>query len=240
MKSIKNIFLIFQIILLYLICCKRPENGAGQDKFTVRRKMMVETQILARGIKDSLVIKALLKVPRHEFVPAEHKEYAYYDSALPIGEKQTISQPYIVAYMTEMLNLEGHEKVLEIGTGSGYQAAVLAEIVRKVYSIEIIEKIGKNADKTLGNLGYNNINLLIGDGYDGWPSESPFDAVIVTAAPPKIPQPLVDQLKPGGRMIIPVGSVYQNLMLIEKTGEGIVKSTLIPVRFVPMTGKILR
>ncbi len=199
---------------------------------------MVETQIRAKGIKDSAVLKAILTVPRHEFVPLKHRDFAYIDSPLPIGNKQTISQPYIVAYMTETLNLESTDKVLEIGTGSGYQAAILAEIVKEVYTIEIIEKLGKTAEKVLNKLDYKNVHVIIGDGYDGYPPEAPFDAVIVTAAPEKIPQPLIDQLKPGGRMIIPVGSHYQSLMLIEKTDKGVVESRLIPVRFVPMTGKI--
>ncbi|MCP4723803.1 MAG: protein-L-isoaspartate(D-aspartate) O-methyltransferase [bacterium] len=239
MKWIKKVFLVIQVLLLCLVSCNdRTNKDTGQDKYAARRKIMVETQIKGRGIKDKLVLDAMLKVPRHEFVPGQYKDLSYFDSPLPIGEEQTISQPYIVAYMTEVLKLKGDEKALEIGTGSGYQAAVLAEIVKELYTIEIIEKLGKRAEKILKDLDYKNVHVIIGDGYDGYPSEAPFDAVIVTAAPENIPQPLIDQLKPGGRMVIPVGSIYQNLMLIEKTEEGIIESTLIPVRFVPMTGKI--
>ncbi|MFC1554707.1 protein-L-isoaspartate(D-aspartate) O-methyltransferase [candidate division KSB1 bacterium] len=238
MKSYRRIFIFTFIILIGLFNCENRLNEQVQDSFAIKRKAMVEQQIKARGVKDELVLKAMNKVPRHKFVPVNYELMAYMDSALPIGLEQTISQPYIVAYMTEMLQLKGEEKVLEIGTGSGYQAAVLAEIVDEIYTIEIIEKLGERAEKILKDLNYDNVHTLIGDGYDGWPSEAPFDAVIVTAAPERIPEPLVEQLKPGGRMIIPVGSIYQNLMLIEKTEDGVIQSTLIPVTFVPMTGKI--
>lgn len=214
------------------------KETVSQDKFLSKRIRMVKEQIISRGIKDKLVINAMQKVQRHLFVPETLKDNAYIDSPLPIGENQTISQPYIVAFMTEALKLKKSDKVLEIGTGSGYQAAVLAEIVEKVYSIEIIEKLGKKAEKLLKTLGYNNITVIIGDGYNGVPEEAPFDAIIVTAAPKKIPDPLVEQLKSGGRMIIPVGDYYQELILIEKPiDENTTIKRLLPVRFVPMTGK---
>lgn len=198
------------------------------------RRKMVEEQIIKRGVKDRRVIKAMLKVERHKFVPFSQRAYAYEDRPLPIGYGQTISQPYIVAYMTEALNLEGDERVLEIGTGSGYQAAILAEIVKEVYTIEILEPLAKSAEKRLKNLGYKNIRVKCGDGYKGWPEYAPFEAIIVTAAPEEIPQELLKQLKAGGRMVIPVGSLYQDLYLIIKTEEGIKKKKLLPVRFVPM------
>lgn len=199
---------------------------------------MVADQIKARGIKDSKVLKAMVKVERHRFVPAHLIDRAYGDHPLPIGERQTISQPYIVALMTELLNLNGQERVLEIGTGSGYQAAVLAEIVKEVYTIEIIEPLARSAEKRLQELGYKNIRVRFGDGYQGWPEAAPFDAVLVTAAPDHIPEPLVRQLKEGGRMIIPVGK-YPNQELkqiIKRSGRGEI-SDILPVLFVPMTGE---
>ena len=177
------------------------------------------------------------KVPRHEFVRERDRKYAYEDHPLEIGEGQTISQPYIVALMTELLGLKGGEKVLEIGTGSGYQAAILAEIAKEVYTIEIIKPLADNARKTLERLGYRNIAVKWGDGYQGWKEHAPFEGIIVTAAPDHIPQPLVDQLKVGGKLVIPVGSMFQELKLITKTDKGIVERSVIPVRFVPMTGE---
>ncbi|MGI6457252.1 MAG: protein-L-isoaspartate(D-aspartate) O-methyltransferase [bacterium] len=206
----------------------------------MRRYAMVEEQIEARGVKDKRVLDALRKVERHKFVPASIQPIAYQDSALPIGEDQTISQPYIVASMTELLDPKPTDKVLEIGTGSGYQAAVLGELVQDVYTIEIVESLGERAGKLLQELGYDNVHVRIGDGYKGWPQQAPFDKVIVTAAPDKIPQPLIDQLKVGGRMVIPVGESYQELYLITKTENGITKEVKYPVRFVPMTGEIQR
>ena len=217
---------------------KINRKSVSQDKFLSKRIRMVKDQIIERGIHDKNVIRAMQKVERHLFVPTELKNNAYIDSPLPIGENQTISQPYIVAFMTEALKLRKTDRILEIGTGSGYQAAVLAEIAEKVYSIEIIEILGRKAEKLLKSLGYNNIDVIIGDGYNGIPEQAPFDAIIVTAAPKKIPEPLVEQLKSGGRMVIPVGDFYQELVLIEKTNKGkITKKRLLPVRFVPMTGK---
>lgn len=201
------------------------------------RYKMVEEQIIDRGVRDPLVIDAMRKVPRHEFVPSELVPFAYSDQPLPIGNEQTISQPYIVAYMTEALHLQPGNKVLEIGTGSGYQAAVLAEIVSEVVSIEIVEPLAIEASKRLLKLGYTNIKVISGDGYKGSPKDAPFDAIIVTAAPNHIPPDLIVQLKEGGRMIIPVGEIYsvQHLMLIEKKENKIIKKNLIPVRFVPFT-----
>ena len=242
MKKIIKIFLL----CIFLSACRtanetpipQQNTKSVQDPYTQKRYQMVERQIQWRGIKDTLVLKAMRNVPRHLFVPSYIKDQAYMDSALPIGEGQTISQPYIVAFMTEALQLKSGEKVLEIGTGSGYQAAVLAEIVKEVYSIEIVQSLGLQAERLFNKLGYKNIHVKIGDGYRGLPEQAPFDAVIVTAAPGHIPQPLVDQLKKGGRMIIPVGEFYQELILITKKPDGTVKKqSVLPVRFVPMTGE---
>lgn len=202
--------------------------------FTHQRERMVSEQIEARGIKDRTVLQALLKVPRHVFVPEDMQSYAYHDEPLPIGEGQTISQPYIVAYMTEVLNLEGREKVLEVGTGSGYQAAVLAEIVKEVYTIEIIEPLALKARTILESLGYKNIYFKIGDGTFGWKEHKPYDAIIVTAAPPRVPKVLQEQLKTSGKMIIPVGSMFQELVLVTKGAKKTKKKKLLPVRFVPL------
>jgi protein-L-isoaspartate(D-aspartate) O-methyltransferase len=201
---------------------------------------MVDDQLRARGITDSIVLAAMLKVPRHLFVPSGIVNSAYEDTALPLTHGQTISQPFIVAYMTQALELKGGEKVLEIGTGSGYQAAVLAEIVKEVYTIEILPELAKRAEEVLTSLGYKNIHFRTGDGYLGWPEYAPFDAIIVTAAPDHVPQPLVDQLKRGGRMIIPLGRIDQKLLVIEKGDTGITRRSTIPVRFVPMTGKAMQ
>ncbi|MEE9117597.1 MAG: protein-L-isoaspartate(D-aspartate) O-methyltransferase [Calditrichia bacterium] len=202
------------------------------------RLSMVEDQIERRGVKDDRVLHAMREVPRHEFVPNHLKKYAYADEPLPIGEDQTISQPYIVAYMTEYLRLGEEDIVLEIGTGSGYQAAVLAEIADTVYTIEIVDVLAKRAEKTLKRLGYENVLVKRGDGYAGWPEHAPYDAIIITAAPTKIPQPLLNQLKIGGFMILPLGDYSQELVLIEKNIKGFEQKTLLPVRFVPMTGEI--
>ena len=210
----------------------------GDDK--TLRERMVQTQIKARGVKDPRVLSAMAKVERHVFVPKELQSSAYADYPLPIGEGQTISQPYIVAFMTELLDLKGTEKVLEIGTGSGYQAAILAELAQEVYTIEIIESLGVSAQKLLQALGYRNIRVKVGDGYAGWPEVAPFDAIIVTCAPDHIPQPLVEQLREGGRMVVPVGGYSQALRkIVKKTGK--VESTdVLPVIFVPMTGEGVR
>ncbi|HVR42501.1 MAG TPA: protein-L-isoaspartate(D-aspartate) O-methyltransferase [Thermoanaerobaculia bacterium] len=201
---------------------------------------MVTDQIVARGVTHPALIEALHKVPRHRFVPPSQSSHAYEDRPLPIGLDQTISQPYIVAYMTQALDPGPRDKVLEIGTGSGYQAAVLAEIVREVYSIEIVPELARQAGRTLAELGYENVHVREGDGYRGWPEEAPFDGIIVTAAPRTIPKPLIDQLAMNGRLVIPVGDWYQELVVITRTPEGLVERRTIPVRFVPMTGEVTR
>lgn len=203
--------------------------------YSKEREAMVKTQIQARGVKDSATLAAMRKVQRHKFIAANQLSSAYSDGPLPIGYGQTISQPYIVAYMTEIIKPKPNYKVLEVGTGSGYQAAVLGEIVRNVYTIEIIDKLGKEASARLKDLGYKNIEVKIADGYHGWKEHAPFDAIVVTAAAEYIPTPLKEQLKDGGRMIIPVGSPYmtQQLMLIEKTGNKYRTTSMMPVRFVP-------
>ncbi|KPK14616.1 MAG: protein-L-isoaspartate O-methyltransferase [Myxococcales bacterium SG8_38] len=199
---------------------------------------MVRKQIEARGVRDPRVLAAMRTVPRHRFMPKSQRSYAYDDRPLPIGEGQTISQPYIVALMSELADLEPGDKVLEVGTGSGYQAAVLAEMGVKVYSIEIIEPLAKRAKAVLEELGYGKrVEVRHGDGYAGWPEQAPFDAVIVTAAPPKIPEPLKQQLEVGGRLVIPVGKYFQSLLRVTRTKDGFREESVIPVRFVPMTGK---
>jgi len=208
--------------------------AAGEGIFTQQRERMVEEQIVNRGVTDELVLKALRDVKRHLFVPEEFKPFAYQDRPLPIGYGQTISQPYIVAYMSEKANLKANDRVLEIGTGSGYQAAILAEIVKEVYTIEIIESLADLALTRLKALGYTNIKIRHGDGYKGWPEHAPFDVIVVTAAPSEIPEELSRQLKVGGRMVVPVGSIFQELYLIVRTEKGYDKHALLPVRFVPM------
>lgn len=221
--------------LIFLFFFLLPQT----DSYKAMREQMVKNQIEARGITDPEILRSMRKVPRHLLVPEDQREYAYEDRPLPIGEGQTISQPYIVAYMTDLIAPKKYMKVLEIGTGSGYQAAVLAEMVEEVYTIEIVENLGKGAKKDLDNLGYTNINFLIGDGYQGWKENSPFDAIIVTAAAEKVPQPLIDQLKEGGKMVIPVGpeGKVQELLLLEKSKGQIKTTNLGPVRFVPFTRK---
>lgn len=216
---------------------KQQEAAAEEDRFLRLRERMVREQLQARDVKDARVLAAMRKVPRHKFVLPELADSAYEDGALPLLLGQTISQPYIVGYMTQALSLKGGEKVLEIGTGSGYQAAVLAEIAAEVYSIEILPELAERAQRILQELGYRNVRIRAGDGYQGWPEAAPFDGVIVTAAPDHVPQPLIDQLKPGGRMIIPVGRYEQELILIEKGEKGVTRRSTIPVRFVPMTGR---
>lgn len=223
-----------------LIGCGR-EGGrmdmAG-DEFAQMRQRMVQRQMEGRDIRDAAVLEVMRKVPRHLFVPSPLREYAYNDQPLPIGEGQTISQPYIVAYMTQALELKPNDRVLEIGTGSGYQAAVLAELVAEVYSIEIVPELGERSAALLKELGYDNVRVRVGDGYFGWPEKAPFDAVMVTAAPDHIPPRLVEQLVEGGRMVLPVGDEQQALLrLRKKPGGEVERERLLPVRFVPMTGE---
>ena len=201
------------------------------------RAQMVTEQIEARDIKNPAVLRAMREVPRHLFVPQAHRRYAYEDRPLPIGHEQTISQPFIVAAMTELLAPEKTDKILEIGTGSGYQAAVLSKLVKHVYSIEIVKPLAERARKDLKSLGFENTTVIFGDGYQGLPKQAPFDGIIVTAAPPKIPKPLIDQLKVGGKMVIPVGEMRQELKLLTKTKDGIKTERVFGVRFVPMTGE---
>jgi len=215
----------------------RRGAAAGDDSFAAERAAMVRLQIRGRGIENAGVLRAMETVPRHLFVPAGMVERAYDDHPLPIGHEQTISQPYIVALMTDLLDLDGDEKVLEIGTGSGYQAAVLAELAAEVYTIEIVEPLALEASARLAELGYDNVHVRAGDGYRGWPEHGPFDAIILTAAPPAIPQPLIDQLAVGGILVAPVGDVHQELQVLEKTADGLSSRDVIPVRFVPMTGE---
>tara|TARA_R110000851_G_scaffold77541_7_gene170806 strand:- start:145 stop:843 length:699 start_codon:yes stop_codon:yes gene_type:complete len=209
----------------------------GQNDYVMQREQMVKTQLQARGIKDPLTIYSMTNVPRHEFVPKNLVEHAYRDGALPIGSDQTISQPYIVAFMTETLKLKSTDRVLEIGTGSGYQAAVLGKIVDSVYTIEIIKDLAMSAKSRLKNLGYHNVVVKWGDGYHGWPEKAPFDAIMVTAGAEAIPQPLLDQLKDGGHMVIPVGPSDNVTYLVSvlKKKDRIITKELFPVRFVPFT-----
>jgi protein-L-isoaspartate(D-aspartate) O-methyltransferase len=209
---------------------------APEDPWREARERMVREQIVARGVRAPRVLAALRAVPRHEFVPAEHRSSAYTDEPLPIGEGQTISQPYVVAAMTEAVALGGDERVLEVGTGSGYQAAILAELAREVYTIEIVKPLADSAKERLARLGYRNVHVRHGDGWRGWPSAAPFDAIVVTAAPGEIPQALLDQLAVGGRMVLPVGDAeHQELLRLVREPTGIRRERLMDVRFVPMT-----
>ena len=225
--------------LISLALCLGVLKGLwGQPDFPQLRQRMVREQLQSRDIVEGSVLRALRKVPRHLFVPEKYRAEAYSDTPLPIGEGQTISQPYMVAFMTQALRLKGSDKVLEIGTGSGYQAAVLAELVDSVYTIEIVEPLGEAAAKRMQALGYENIQVRIWDGYHCWPRQAPFDAIIVTAGAEALPQPLVDQLAEGGRMVIPVGphQGVRDLVLLRKKRNGkLVRESLMPVRFVPFT-----
>ena len=223
------------IIVIFLCCTLVISSACAQESYEVQRNRMVREQIIARGITDSQVIRAMNKVERHLFVPEEYAQMAYSDGPLPIGYEQTISQPYIVAYMTEILKLKSGDSVLEIGTGSGYQAAVLAEICDSVYSIELVSQLGERASSLLKRLGYKNIKLKTGDGYKGWKENAPFDAIIVTCSPTHIPEPLEEQLAEGGRMIIPVGEKYvQQLVYMVKKNGKLHQQKVLPVAFVPM------
>jgi protein-L-isoaspartate(D-aspartate) O-methyltransferase len=236
------------IPLLALFSCRPSGNGDGdgdgsaaapaEGRWAALREEMVREQIAGRGVRDPRTLAAMRKVPRHLYVPDERREYAYTDRPLPIEAGQTISQPFIVAYMTQALGLRGGERVLEVGTGSGYQAAILGEIASHVYTIEIVPVLAAHAARTLDEQGYDNVEVREGDGYRGWPEAAPFDAIIVTAAPDHVPQPLIEQLAPGGRLVIPVGDVVQELRVITKGADGkVVEENVLPVRFVPMTGE---
>jgi protein-L-isoaspartate(D-aspartate) O-methyltransferase len=227
------------LLLLCFFCasCTDAKPPASTD-LAAQRQAMVETQIAARGISDPATLEAMRTVPRHEFLPMRLRDEAYMDYPLPIGHGQTISQPYIVAFMTDVIRPQPGEKILEIGAGSGYQAAILAQMGAEVYTIEIVEPLAEMARQTLERLGYKNARVKHGDGYRGWPEHAPFDAIVVTCAPDKIPPDLLAQLKDGGRMIIPVGGgMNQELVLLRKEGDKIEKQSVLPVRFVPMTGE---
>lgn len=231
---------LLRVSLLALWQCVLSGCYAADQDFTAARERMVRQQLAAPGrdITNARVLAVMRKVPRHELVPAGVRAQSYGDHPLPIGYDQTISQPFIVAFMTEKLEPKPTDKVLEIGTGSGYQAAVLAELVSNVFTIEIVEPLARRAEADLKRLGYTNVFVRAGDGYKGWPEAAPFDAIIVTCAPEKIPQPLVDQLKEGGRIVIPVGPAGdQELYVLRKKGDKVEKRVVLPVRFVPMTGK---
>lgn len=235
-KSIRRMIVPLKFILsLSFFIILAVNSACAKESFEMKRNRMVENQIIARGVKAPHVISAMKKVERHLFVPEEYLKFAYNDTPLSIGYGQTISQPYIVAYMTEILELKSSDRVLEIGTGSGYQAAILAEIAKSVYTIEIVPQLGERASELLKKLGYKNIDVKIGDGYKGWIEHAPFDAIIVTCSPTNIPAPLEEQLAEGGRMIIPVGVRYvqQLVYLVKKNGK-LTHMKVMPVSFVPM------
>lgn len=233
--------ILIKSLLVSVLFWNFNSYAQAEDTYRQQRERMVAEQIERRGIHDEKILTVMRKVERHLFVPEEYRKYAYIDNALPIGEGQTISQPYIVALMTAVVKPQPDMKVLEIGTGSGYQAAILAELCRSVYTIEIVETLGRQAQKILEGL-YKNVRVRIGDGYQGWPGEAPFDAILVTCSPTHVPQPLAQQLREGGRMVIPVGKAGdQNLVVLTKAAGKLRQESVIPVRFVPMVdsqGKI--
>ena len=233
---VRRALIVLSLLCLCLSAC--DSQPATEATFAAERRRMVEEQLAApgRNIQNRRVLEAMATVPRHEFVPKALWNLAYRDEPLPIGQGQTISEPFIVAFMTEQLDPKPTDRVLEIGTGSGYQAAVLSQLAAEVYTIEIIESLAKRAKAALKRLGYNNVKVLAGDGYQGWPDHAPFDGIIVTCAPDHIPQPLVEQLRDGGRMIIPVGPPdNQQLYVLQKHGTKVEQKAVLPVRFVPMT-----
>ncbi len=246
MKLIHKLFRSFStfvwpglMTIVMINSCVREKNMENLNaKYDRLRQDMVQRQIVARGVKNPLVIKAMSTVPRHLFVPESEIPYAYLDEPRTIGKGQTISQPYIVAFMTEQLQVKPGDRVLEIGTGSGYQAAVLAEIADSVFTIEIIPELAEQAERILKTLSYKNIVVKQGDGYHGWEEKAPFDVIMVTAAPPRIPPKLLEQLKAGGRMVLPIGEYVQELVVVDKNANGVTMENVLPVRFVPMTGKI--
>ena len=215
------------------------ELAIAQDAHTRSREGMVKNQLMAGGITNPEVLRAMAEVPRHEFVPAAMRPFAYVNGPLPIGHGQTISQPFIVAYMTQALEVTNHDRVLEVGTGSGYQAAILGKLCREVYTIEIVPELAESSKQVLSRLGFENVHVKAGDGYLGWPEKAPFDAIIVTCAPDHVPEPLVSQLKEGGRLIIPIGEegTIQQLVLLRKREDKVIRENKLDVRFVPMTGK---
>jgi len=235
MKKWSVILLIF-VCSLFSLCSQEDKKKSYEEK----RARMVKYDIEGRGIKDKRVLDAMLKIPRHLFVDEDYRKHAYGDHPLPIDAKQTISQPYIVALMTEAVKLKANDRILEIGTGSGYQAAVLAELAAEIYTIEIKKVLAEKSASLLKKLGYKNITVKHGDGYFGWKAHAPFNVIIITAAANKVPQPLIDQLKQGGCMILPLHSTdyYQTLTIFRKKDNKLVKEEIIPVRFVPMTGKV--
>ena len=243
MNSSSTIQRVLRSLALVIIAAHAAMPASGQNlapsatDYAAQRKAMVAKEIEAAGVKNPRVLDAMRQTPRHEFMPAAYRPYAYIDAALPIGDRQTISPPFVVAYMTEQLNTQSTDRVLEIGTGSGYQAAVLSPLVKDVYTIEIVEPLGRRAERTLKRLGYKNVHVKVGDGYKGWPDAAPFDKIIVTCSPESVPQPLVDQLREGGEMIIPVGELYQqNLVRMTKRDGKLKSEPLQATLFVPMTG----
>jgi protein-L-isoaspartate(D-aspartate) O-methyltransferase len=226
------------VVLGAIACAGAAVLESGPEARAAERRRMVDEQIRGRGIADPAVLAAMERVPRHLFVPENERGEAYADHPLPIGYGQTISQPYIVAMMSDLLDVEPGDRVLEIGTGSGYQAAVLSRIAGEVYTVEIVKPLGERARRTLADLGYTNVHVRIGDGYKGWPEKAPFDGILVTAAPPTVPEPLLKQLKVGGHLVLPVGRVIQNLYVFTKRADGgFDKKEVLPVLFVPMTGE---
>ncbi|MEM9413072.1 MAG: protein-L-isoaspartate(D-aspartate) O-methyltransferase, partial [Planctomycetota bacterium] len=235
--SLKWLLIFWTVTWLPPIALTVPSHAQSKDEFTRRRLKMVETAVIAAGVTDPGVIKSLRETPRHHFVPKQIRDRAYLDAGLPIGAKQTISSPFIVAYMTQELQPKPTDRVLEIGTGSGYQAAILSPLVDEVFSIEIVESLGRQAAKVLKQLNYTNVFTKIGDGYKGWEEHAPFDKIIVTCSPEKIPQPLVDQLVEGGTIVVPVGERHQQTLYLMKKVNGELESlALRPTLFVPMTG----
>jgi protein-L-isoaspartate(D-aspartate) O-methyltransferase len=239
LRSSRSLPLVYVLIgvLAWVSSCdgdRRADAPLFDPNRQAERNRMVDESIIPHGIKDQAVLAAMRLVPRHRFVPNRYSSLAYRDGALPISHGQTISQPSLVAKMTEALALKKTDKVLEVGTGSGYQAAILAELADKVLTIEILEPLARQAERTLAELGYRNVRVRAGDGYQGWPEEAPFDAIIVTAAPDRVPQPLLDQLAVGGRLILPVGRFLQTLELHRRTADGYESKTITLVRFVPL------
>ncbi|MBA7512566.1 Protein-L-isoaspartate O-methyltransferase [subsurface metagenome] len=231
-------FVLIFVSLFILVNCSDIKNKKVLSWDKVARNEMVKNQIVARGITDKTIINAMLEVKRHKFVPKNIEKFAYNDYPLPIGDDQTISQPYIVALMTEKLGLKHEDRVLEIGTGSGYQAAILSLIVKEVYTIEIIPSLANSSSQRLREFGFSNVQVRCGDGFLGWSEAAPFDAVIITCAPPEVPEPLIEQLVEGGRLIVPLGEGFQMLTLFKKIEGKLEKTEIIPVRFVPMKGMI--